>query len=143
MLVYAVGTFGVQSFNITDSPEDTVIFRCLFSLFSSDNGCTVQLLLSNVVQYEANFSRNGDTAIGTIPNIATGEYQVKVFDQGSSEVIFTTTLNVTGEPPIKVTSTTSYMHVASGTVSNPPDIPSTSFITTTTTSECKFTKDFV
>ena len=92
-------TFGVQSVNITDSSNGRVCIECVFSLYSTDTGCTVELISSSIIQYTDTFTRppSDNTATGCITNITTGLYTIRVYDQDSSIVaVETTGVNVTG-----------------------------------------------
>ena len=84
-------TFGVQSVNITDSSNGRVCIECVFSLYSTDTGCTVELISSSIIQYTDTFTRplSDNTATGCITNITTGLYTIRVYDQDSNIVAAT------------------------------------------------------
>ena len=101
MFTYFVGpldTFGVQSVNIADtSTNGRVCLECVFSSFSTDSGCTVELLSladtssnSNssavVVQFSETFNRSGNSAVGCISDVTSGQYDIRVFDKGGDTV---------------------------------------------------------
>ena len=54
--------------------------ECSFSSFSTDTGCTVELVSSGSVQHTKTFSRSGDTAKGCVFGVMTGEYSVNIID---------------------------------------------------------------
>ena len=60
--------------------------ECVFSSFSTDSGCTVELVSTNsrTVQYRAVFNRStGDTtAEGCIADVATGQYDIRAYGEG-------------------------------------------------------------
>ena len=106
-LISLSDTFGVQSVNITDSSNGRV---CVFSLYSTDTGCTVELISSSIIQYTDTFTRplSDNTATGCITNITTGLYTIRVYDQNSSIVAATILGFVSSELiVITVTSTQS------------------------------------
>ena len=113
------GTFGVQSVNITDSSNGRVCIECVFSLYSTDTGCTVELISSSIIQYTDTFTRplSDNTATGCITNITTGLYTIRVYDQNSTIVaVEITGVNVTEQVIPSVTTsitpvTTSITHV--------------------------------
>ena len=69
--------------------------ECVFSSFSTDSGCTVQLVSTaddNTVQYTETFTRStssSTTAGGCISSVISGQYSVTVYDEGSSIVAVT------------------------------------------------------
>ena len=79
-LFSCTGTFGVKSVVITDTTGGRVCLECLFSSFSTDTGCTVELVSSSSVQHTKTFSRLSDTAKGCVFGVITGEYNVNVID---------------------------------------------------------------
>ena len=129
----SVDTFGVQSVSVTDATGGRVCLECVFSSFSTDSGCTVELVSTNssTVQYSVVFNRStGDTtAEGCIADVATGQYDIRVYDDGSTVVAVPLTgVNVTGKP----TSTTTTVYPTLTSVS-PPTSTSISTPTATTT----------
>ena len=90
------GTFGVQSVNITDSSNGRVCIECVFSLYSTDTGCTVELISSSIIQYTDTFTRplSDNTATGCITNITTGLYTIRVYDQINTAAVEITGVNV-------------------------------------------------
>ena len=104
-------TFGVQSASITDSSNGRVCIECVFSLYSTDTGCTVELISPSIIQYTDTFTRplSDNTATGCITNITTGLYTIRVYDQDSSIVaVEITGVNVTEQViPSVTTSVTS------------------------------------
>ena len=85
--------------------------ECVFSLYSTDTGCTVELISSSIIQYTDTFTRplSDNTATGCITNITTGLYTIRLYDQNSTIVaVETTGVNVTEQViPSVSTSTTS------------------------------------
>ena len=69
--------------------------ECVFSSFSTDSGCTVQLVSTaddNTVQYTETFTRStssSTTAGGCISSVISGQYSVTVYDESSSVVAVT------------------------------------------------------
>ena len=70
--------------------------ECVFSSFSTDSGCTVQLVSTaddNTVQYTETFTRSTSsssiTAGKCISSVISGQYSVTVYDEGSSVVAVT------------------------------------------------------
>ena len=106
-------TFGVQSVNITDSSNGRVCIECVFSLYSTDTGCTVELISSSIIQYTDTFTRplSDNTATGCITNITTGLYTIRVYDQDSSivavEITDVSIINQTATRPSATGSRTS------------------------------------
>ena len=83
-----VDTFGVQSVNITDTTGNRVCLQCVFSSFSTDSGCTVELVDSSttLVHYSTVFNRSTNIAKGCITDVTSGLYDIRVYDQGSNVV---------------------------------------------------------
>ena len=67
--------------------------ECSFYSFSTDTGCTVELVSSDSsssVQYTETINRSGNgTAEGCVSGVARGEYDVKAYDQSSGMLIKT------------------------------------------------------
>ena len=106
--------------------------ECVFSLYSTDTGCTVELISSSIIQYTDTFTRplSDNTATGCITNITTtGLYTIRVYDQNSNIVAATITgVNVTEQViPSVSTSTTP------ATTSTTPVTMTTGSINTVTT----------
>ena len=80
-------TFGVESVVITDTTGGRVCLECSFFSFSTDTGCTVELVSSGSVKYRDTFNRRGNTAEGCVSDVTAGEYVVRVYDQSSSELV--------------------------------------------------------
>ena len=80
-------TFGVESAVITDTTGGRVCLECSFSSFSTDTGCTVELVSSISIKYRETFNRRGNTAEGCVSGVTAGEYVVRVYDQSSSELV--------------------------------------------------------
>ena len=83
------GTFGVESVGITDSAGGRVCLECSFTSFSTDTGCTVELVSSDsscsCVQYTQTINRSGNsTAKGCVSDVAEGVYDIRVYDVNSS-----------------------------------------------------------
>ena len=83
-----VDTFGVQSVSITDTTGNRVCLQCVFSSFSTDSGCTVELVDSSttLVHYSTVFNRSTNIAEGCITDVTSGLYDIRVYDQGSNVV---------------------------------------------------------
>ena len=62
--------------------------QCVFSPFSTDSGCTVELVDSSTTQvhYSTVFNRSTNIAEGCITDVTSGLYDIKVYDQGSNVV---------------------------------------------------------
>ena len=76
--------------------------QCVFSSFSTDSGCVVELVNSSTTQvhYSRIFNRSTDIAEGCITDITTGQYDIRVYVQGSNVVAVTITgFNITNEVP--------------------------------------------
>ena len=56
-------TFGMESVVITDTTGGRVCLECSFSSFSTDTGCTVELVSSGSVNYRETFTRRGNTVL--------------------------------------------------------------------------------
>ena len=82
----------MESVVITDTTGGRVCLECSFYSFSTDTGCTVELLITgcNIVQYNGTINRSGNgTAKGCVSDVTEGVYDVKVYDQSSSTLIET------------------------------------------------------
>ena len=81
-------TFGVQSVSITDTTGNRVCLQCVFSSFSTDSGCTIELVDSSttLVHYSTVFNRSTNIAEGCITDVTSGLYDIQVYDQGSNVV---------------------------------------------------------
>ena len=114
---FSTDTYGVQSLNVTDTSDDSVYCVCVFGEYSTDTGCTVQLI-STTDQYNGTFNRTDDTASGNITGVVTGVYTIRAFDQGSN-IVAVELLNIaiTGEPLVTTTTTSV---VSTVTNSSPP-----------------------
>ena len=77
----------MESVVITDTTGGRVCLECSFYSFSTDTGCTVELVLSDSVYKRDTFNRRGNTAKGCVSGVTAGEYVVRVYDQSSSELI--------------------------------------------------------
>ena len=62
--------------------------QCVFSSFSTDSGCTVELVDSGttLVHYSTVFNRSTNIAEGCITDVTSGLYDIRVYDQGSNVV---------------------------------------------------------
>ena len=112
----------MESVVITDTTEGRVCLECSFYSFSTDTGCTVELVSSDSsssVQYTETINRSGNgTAKGCVSDITRGQYDISVYDPSSHMLFETFTgLNVTGETttttttPVRTTiSTTASTH---------------------------------
>ena len=99
---YFLDTFGVQSINITDTTGNRVCLQCVFSSFSTDSGCTVELVDSSttLVHYSTVFNRSTNIAEGCITDVTSRLYDIRVYDQGSNVVAVTVTgVDVTTDIP--------------------------------------------
>ena len=80
-------TFGIQSFIITDTTGGRVCLECSFYSFSTDTGCTVELVSSDssIVQYTETINRSSNgTAKGCVSSVTRGVYDVRLYDVNSS-----------------------------------------------------------
>ena len=122
---YHVDTFGVESVVITNTTGGRVCLECSFSSFSTDTGCTVELISSDsssIVQYTETINRSGNgTAEGCISGITRGQYDISVYYQSSHMLFETFTgVNVTGATTTTTTtpgrtSTTTSTHDSTST----------------------------
>ena len=105
--------------------------ECVFSLYSTDTGCTVELISSSIIQYTDTFTRplSDNTATGCITNITTGLYTIRVYDQDSSIVaVEITGVNVTEQVIPSVATSTTPVTMTTGstateTTRSPTDSP--------------------
>ena len=85
----------MESTVITDTAGGRVCLECSFYSFSTDTGCTVELVSSDSsssVQYTETIIRSGNgTAEGCVSDVTEGVYDIKVYDQSSSELVNETT----------------------------------------------------
>ena len=99
----------MESVVITNTTGGRVCLECSFSSFSTDTGCTVELLItgSNIVQYNGTINRSGSgIAEGCVSGVTEGVYDVKVYDHSSSTLIETfDRKTVTEQTTITTTST--------------------------------------
>ena len=121
----ASDTFGIQSLVITDTTGGRVCLECSFYSFSTDTGCTVELVSSgssSCVQYTETINRSGNgTAEGCVFGINEGVYDVRAYDVNSSILQHEVNdITVLSQP----------------TTMSPPTPSSTSFITVIRT-ECQ------
>ncbi len=88
-------TTGIESVTIADSSNGRVCIECIFTLYSTDTVCTVELISSSN-NYTNTFTRSSNTATGCINNVTTGQYTIRVYDQGSTIIVYSMTgLNIT------------------------------------------------
>ena len=128
MIILFSDTFGVESVVITDTTGGRVCLECSFSSFSTDTGCTVELVSSDsssCVQYTETISRSGSgTAKGCVSGVTSGEYVVRVYDQSGSmlvhEVNHVTVMSLT------TTTSTSKMSSSSPSISTLVNTPNES-----------------
>ena len=109
LIILFIDTFGVQSVSITNTTGNRVCLQCVFSSFSTDSGCTVELVDSGttLVHYFTVFNRSTNIAEGCITNVTSGLYDIRVYDQGSNVVVVTiTSVNVTDASITTVIRTT-------------------------------------
>ena len=79
------GTFGVQSLVIIDITGGRVCLKCSFFSFSTQTGCTVELVSSGSIQYTETINRSGNgTAKGCVSDVTEGVYDVRVYNVNSS-----------------------------------------------------------
>ena len=101
--------------------------QCVFSSFSTDSGCTVELVDSGttLVHYSTVFNRSTNIAEGCITDVTSGLYDIRVYDQGSNVVGVTVVdINVTPDTPISsslssrftISSTTSRSIIVEGII---------------------------
>ena len=91
LIIPSIDTFGVQSVSITDTTGNRVCLQCVFSSFSTDSRCTVELVDSSttLVHYSTVFNRSTNIAEGCITDVTSGLYDIRVYDQGSNVVVVT------------------------------------------------------
>ena len=126
--------FGVESVVITDTTGGRVCLECSFSSFSTDTGCTVELLSSDSsssVQYTETINRSGNgNAEGCVSDVTAGEYVVRVYDQSSSELVHE--VNHVTVLSLTITTSTSKMSSPSPSIStlvnNTPDESESEYI---------------
>ena len=123
----------MESVAITDTTGGRVCLECLFSSFSTDTGCTVELVSSDsssIVQYTETINRSGKgTAKGCVSGITRGQYNINVYDQSSHMLFETFTgVNVTEE-----TTTTTTTPTGRTTISTTTSTHGTSDSTSTST----------
>ena len=119
----------MESVVITNTME-VVCLECSFSSFSTDTGCTVELVSSGSVKCRETLNRRGNTAEGCVSGVNAREYVVRVYDQSSSELVHEID-NVTVSMPVLPTTTIMSFSSASlrTTVSSPINIESLNYIT--------------
>ena len=81
-LYYHLDTFGVESVVITDTTGGRVCLECSFSSFSTDTGCTVEIISScNSVQYIETIKRSDNsTAKGcTVEPVSSGNSSIESY----------------------------------------------------------------
>ena len=103
----------MESAVITDTTGGRVCLKCSFSSFSTDTGCTVELV-SDSVNYTETINRSGnDTAEGCVSGITRGQYVISVYDQSSSiPVLKNVGVNVTEK---RATTTTTIGEITTST----------------------------
>ena len=116
ILIIDLDTFGVQLVNITDTTGNRVCLQCVFSSFSSDSGCTVELVDSSttLVHYSTVFNRSTNIAEGCITDVTSGLYDIRVYDQGSNVVVASLVVLVqytTVYPSISTYDSSATLHV--------------------------------
>ena len=112
----------MESVVITDTTGGRVCLECSFYSFSTDTGCTVELVSSDSVKYRDTFNRRGNTAEGCVSGVTAGEYVVRVYDQSSSELVHEID-NVTVSM-LQVLPTTTTMSFSSDSLSTMDSSPS-------------------
>ena len=119
-------TFGVESVVITNTTGGRVCLECSFYSFSTDTGCTVELVpsdSSSCVQYTETINRSDNgTAEGCVSGINKGEYIVRVYDQSSSMLVHE--VNHVTVMSLAITTSTGKMSPPSPSIStivNTPD----------------------
>ena len=121
----------MESVVITDTTGGRVCLECSFSSFSTDTGCTVELVSSDsssIVQYTETINRSGKgTAEGCVSGITRGQYNINVYDQSSHMLFETFTgVNVTEETTTTTTTPTGRTNSTSTTTSTHGTSDSTS-----------------
>ena len=115
----------MESVVITGSTEGRVCLECSFSSFSTDTGCTVELVSSDsssCVLYTETINKSGNgTVEGCVSGITSGEYDVRVYDQSGSMLVN----EVNHITVLSITTTTSTSKMSSSpsisTLVNTPD----------------------
>ena len=93
LIIPFIDTFGVQSVSITDTTGNRVCLQCVFSSFSTDSGCTVELVYSRTTLSTV-FNRSTNIAEGCITDVTSGLYEIRVYGRRIN-VVVVTIMNVT------------------------------------------------
>ena len=87
--LYFSDTFGMESVVITDTTGGRVCLECSFYSFSTDTGCTVEMVTSGSSSsvYAQTINRSGNSAKGCVSSVIAGVYDIRVYDSSSSELV--------------------------------------------------------
>ncbi len=115
----SIDTIGIESVTITDSSNGSVCIECIFTLFSTDIGFTVELISSSI-NYTNTFnrSRNTVTVTGCISNVNTGQYTIRVYGSRYTRHIRTETITVV-QPTTQPSTVSETRHSITPTVLPP------------------------
>ena len=113
-------TTGIESVTITENSNGRVCIECIFTLFSTDTGCTVELISSSI-NYTNTFTRSSNTATvtGCINNVTTGLYTIRVYGSRYTRHIRTETITVV-QPTTQSSTVSETHHSITPTVLPPP-----------------------
>ena len=115
----------MESVVITDTTGGRVCLEYSFSSFSTDTGCTVELVSSGSVNYRETFNRRGNTAEGCVSSVTAGEYVVRVYDQSSSELVHEVdNVTVSMRQVLPTSATTTILSFSSASLSTMDSSPS-------------------
>ena len=118
-------TFGVESVVITDTTGGRVCLECSFYSFSTDTGCTVELVSSDSgrnVLYTETINRSGySTAKGCVFGVNKGEYIVRAYDKSGSMLVHE--VNHVTVKSLTTTTSTGKMSPPSPSISTLVDTP--------------------
>ena len=95
--------------------------ECSFYSFSTDTGCTVELVSSgnsSIEHYTETINRSGNgIAKGCVYGITRGQYDISVYDQ-SSRMLFRTLVGINVTEQTTTTSITTFRAISSATTSS-------------------------
>ena len=110
----------MESVVVTYTTGGRVCLKCSLYSFSTDTGCTQELISSGSLNYRNTFNRRGNTAKGCVSGVTAGVYDIRVYDSSSSELLHRVN-NVTVLSLTTISTTTSKVflpHTTSATVTN-------------------------
>ena len=124
---YSIDTFGVESIVITDSTRGRVCLECSFYSFSTDTGCTVELVSSgsSIVIYTETINRSGNgTAKGCmdVVDVATGQLTFHPYGQSDKLVLTLVPVEATNTV-ISVNSNSTAMNMTKSCIYLSEEVP--------------------